>query len=167
MKMSVGLKSGIISFLWIYSNQTAEKTQEMRESWRFVSSIWNFARNKPQRMKMCLKKQLLPSSGGPDDSRGWNVLSGHYTCVFLCVLSSDLWHGRRKPARSDRKAARRCPLPADSHPGRLAPQQLRRTERHQAASWHPEERHRAHHFCQRPLLLAQQVYKEQVLSASL
>lgn len=113
--------------LWIYSNQ--KKTQEMRESGRFVFSLWNLASNKPLCMKMELKNLcFLPQKGLV--TAGGGMYCPPVTCMYLCVLSTDLWHRRREPARSDGKAARRCPLSADGHPEPLAPERLRRTEHH-------------------------------------
>lgn len=84
--------------------------------------------------------------------------------MCVCVCSPDVRHRRREPTQPDREASRRLPHPPDGHPGPLAPQQLRRTQHHQAAGRRPAARGGAHHLRQRPLLSAQQVGEERELS---
>lgn len=77
----------------------------------------------------------------------------------VCV---DIWYRRRKPAWTDGEAACRRSHSADGHPGSLAQQQVRWTQRLQTASWNTAGGGGSHHVCQRTLLSAQQVCKEAV-----
>lgn len=67
--------------------------------------------------------------------------------MHVCAYFADVWHGWGESARSNREAACSRPHPSDGHPGPLAPQQLRVTGRHQAASEGSAGGGGAHQLC--------------------